>query len=83
MSTASDAISKKDKEGGGGVGGFLRDTRSEWDKTSFPSSEDVINTTVIVIISVIFIAIFLYLVDLGWVFLLNQLTNLVNYLAGI
>ncbi len=83
MSTASDAIEKNDNEKGGGVGGFLRDTRSEWDKTSFPSSEEVRNTVIIVIISVIFIAIFLYLVDIGWVFLLNKLTDLVNYLAGL
>jgi len=82
VSTASDAIDKKDKEKGG-VGGFLRDTRSEWDKTSFPSSEDVINTTVIVIVSVIIIAIFLWLIDQGWVFLLEQLKSLVNYLAGL
>jgi preprotein translocase subunit SecE len=83
VSTASDAIKKKDTEEGEGVGGFLRETRAEWDKTSFPSSEDVRNTTIIVIISVIIIALFLYLVDLGWVFLLGQLTNLVNYLAGL
>lgn len=81
MSTASDAIEKNDEEKG--VGGFLQETKSEWDKTSFPSSEDVINTTVIVIISVIFIAIYLYLVDLGWVFLLTKLTEMVNYLAGL
>jgi preprotein translocase subunit SecE len=80
VSTSSDAIKKNEE--GKGIGAFLRDTRSEWDKTSFPSSEDVRNTTVIVIVSVIFIAIYLWLVDLGWVFLLNQLTNLVNYLAG-
>lgn len=83
MSTASDAIKKKDTEGGEGVGGFLRETKNEWDKTSFPSAEDVRNTTIIVLISVVIIAVFLYLVDLGWVFLLDQLTNLVNYLAGI
>ena len=83
MSTASDTIKKKGKEKGGGVGKFLRDTRSEWDKTSFPSSEDVINTTVIVVISVIFFALFLYLVDIGWVFLLEKLTWVINKIAGI
>ena len=80
MSTASDAIKKDDE--GKGVGGFLRETKSEWFKTTFPSSEDVINTTIIVIISTVFISIFLYLVDLGWVFLLDQLKNAVNYLFG-
>lgn len=81
MSTASDAIKKKDTEGGGGVGGFIQDTKSEWDKTSFPSSEEVRNTTIIVLISVILLAIFLYLADIAWVFLLDKLTALVNYLA--
>ncbi|MDH3492244.1 MAG: preprotein translocase subunit SecE [Acidobacteriota bacterium] len=66
----------------GGVGQFLRDTRGEWDKTTFPSSDDVKNTTIIVIISVIFVTIYLYLVDLGWVFLLDGLTSGVNWLLG-
>ena len=82
MSTASDTIKKKDSEKKGGVGQFVRDTRAEWDKTTFPSSEDVVNTTIIVIIAVIFFAIFLYVVDKGWVFLLDQLANLVNALLG-
>ncbi len=82
MSTASDTIKKKDS-GKGGIGKFVRDTRSEWDKTSFPSSEDVTNTTVIVVISTIFFTIFLFLVDKAWVFLLEQLSNLVNAIAGI
>ncbi len=78
----SDAIEhKKEKEEAEGVAEFLRKTRAEWDKTTFPSSEDVINTTIIVVISVIFFTIFLYLADLGWVFLLEQLKNLVNYIA--
>ena len=82
MSTASDAVKKKDTEKGG-IGKFIRDTRSEWDKTSFPSSEDVVNTTVIVIIATIFFTLFLWLADKSWVFILGQLSNLVNWLAGI
>lgn len=83
MATASESIKKKDKEKGGGIGPFLKETRDEWDKTTFPSSEEVTNTTIIVIISVIFTTIFLYLADLSWVFLLDQLTNLVNRVIGI
>ena len=83
MSTASDTLKKKDKEKKGGVGVFIRDTRSEWDKTSFPSREDVTNTTIIVMISVVFFAIYLYLLDRGWVFVLEMLTWLVNRIAGI
>ncbi len=81
MSTASDTIKKKDSEKG--IGNFIRETRAEWDKSSFPSSEDVINTSVIVIISTIFFTIFLYLVDKSWVFLLDQLSNAINAIAGI
>lgn len=66
----------------GGVGEFLQETRSEWDKTTFPSADDVRNTTIIVIISVIFVTIFLYVVDLGWVFLLDQLAKGASWLLG-
>lgn len=76
MSEAKEAAKK------GGVGEFLRATRSEWDKTTFPSSDDVRNTTIIVIVSVIFVTIYLYLIDLGWVFLLDSLTSGVNWLFG-
>ncbi len=73
----------KETEKKRGVGEFLRATRAEWDKSTFPSADDVRNTTLIVIVSVIFVTIFLYLVDLGWVFLLEQLTAAVNWLAGV
>ena len=85
MSTSSDTVKKvqkKDKESGG-IGEFVKATRSEWDKTTFPSSEDVRNTTIIVIISVIFITVYLFLVDKFWVYALDLLTWGVNSLAGI
>ena len=72
----------KEAEKRGSVGDFLRETRAEWDKTTFPSSDDVRNTTIIVIISVIFVTIYLYVVDLGWVFLLEGLTSAVTWLLG-
>jgi preprotein translocase SecE subunit len=77
MSTAKEAEKK------GGVGEFVRETRAEWDKTTFPSSDDVRNTTIIVLVSVVFVTIYLYLVDLGWVYLLEGLTYAVNWLAGV
>jgi len=43
----------------------------------------VVNTTIIVMISVVFFAVYLYLLDLGWVFLLGKLTWVVNKIAGI
>ena len=86
MSTSSDTVKKvekKGKENSGGVAEFVRETRGEWDKTTFPSSDDVRNTTVIVIISVIFFTIYLFFVDKIWVYALQGLTWLVNWIAGI
>jgi preprotein translocase SecE subunit len=68
---------------GGGAGQFIRETREELNKVSFPSSDDVRATTMIVIINVIFFAIFLFLVDHGWTYVLEGFTWLVNKIAGI
>ena len=65
-----------------GVGEFIANTREELERTSFPSSEDVRNTVIIVIVSVIFFALYLFVVDQAWVYLLDGLTWLVNKLAG-
>ncbi len=83
MSEAVDTLDKRNKDGKEGVGEFVRKTREELDKTSFPSSDDVKKTTIIVIINVIFFAIFLYLVDRAWVYILEGLTWLVNKIVGI
>jgi preprotein translocase SecE subunit len=65
-----------------GVGEFIRETRAELDRTTFPSSDDVKNTTIIVIISVIFFAIYLFLIDQAWTYILEGLTRAVNWIAG-
>jgi len=80
VSEAVDTLDKKDK---GGVGTFIRETRGELDKTTFPSSNDVKNTTIIVIVNVIFFAIYLFLVDKGWTYILEGLTWLVNKIVGL
>jgi len=80
VDTLGDGKKKGEKES---VGEFVRKTREELDKTTFPSSDDVRNTTIVVIISVIFFAIYLFLVDQGWVYLLQGLTWLINKLVGI
>ena len=64
------------------IGEFIRETREELNRTTFPSSEDVRNTTIIVIISVIFFALYLFLVDHAWTYVLQAITWLVNKLAG-
>ena len=64
------------------VGEFIRETRAELDRTTFPSSDDVKNTTIIVIIAVIFFAIYLFLIDQAWTYILEFLTWGVNKMAG-
>ncbi len=81
VSEAVDTV--KDSSKKEGVGDFIRHTREELERTTFPSSEDVRNTTIIVIIAVIFFAIYLFLVDQGWTYVLQGLTWLVNQIAGI
>lgn len=76
----SETLEPRRKEG---IGEFIRETRAELDKTSFPSSSDVKNTTIIVIIAVFFFAAYLFLVDQGWVYVLQALTWLVNSIAGV
>lgn len=77
----SEAVETVPEKRGGGQ--FITEVRDELGKTSFPSSEDVRNTTIIVIINVIFFAIFLFLVDQAWVYILFGLEWLINKAAGI
>ena len=83
MSEAVDTLDKKNKDGNEGVGEFIRNMREELDKTTFPSSDDVRNTTIIVIVNVIFFALYLFLIDHAWVYILDGLTWLVNKIVGI
>lgn len=81
MSEAVDSLEKgKKKES---VGEFIKHTREELGRTTFPSSEDVRNTTIIVVVSVIFFAIYLFVIDKAWVYVLEALTWVVNKLAGL
>jgi len=66
-----------------GVGEFIRKTREELDRTTFPSADEVRKTTIIVVINVIFFAIYLFLIDKGWTYVLEGLTWLINQIAGI
>ena len=65
-----------------GVGEFVKEVRAELTRTTFPSSEDVKNTTIIVIVSVIFFAIYLFLIDQAWTYILEAFTWIVNKIAG-
>ena len=75
-----DTVDKEKKKEG--VGEFIRHTREELDRTTFPSSNDVRNTTLIVIVNVIFFAVYLFAIDNLWKYLLDGLTWVVNKIAG-
>lgn len=65
----------------GRLGQFLRDVRAELKRVSWPSAKEVKNTTIITIIAVIFFAIYLFIVDQAWTFLLTQLNHFLNWLS--
>ena len=81
MSEAVNSLDKTKKKES--VGEFIKHTREELDRTTFPSSEEVRNTTIIVVISVIFFALYLFVIDKAWVYILEALTWVVNKLAGL
>lgn len=80
MSEAVAHAPKKEKEG---IGVFIKETRAELDKTTFPDQEEVRNTTLVVIVSVVFFGVYLFVADYIWVFLLDGLSWLINKIAGI
>ncbi len=61
---------------------FLRDVRAEMKRVSWPSLNEVKNTTIITLIAVVFFAIYLFLVDRIWTFLLTQLNHLLGWITG-
>jgi preprotein translocase subunit SecE len=42
---------------------FLREVRSEWNKVSFPSRQEVMGTTVVVLVASFIMAIYLFAAD--------------------
>jgi preprotein translocase subunit SecE len=57
---------------------FLRDVRAEMKRVSWPTLNEVRNTTIITLIAVIFFATYLFLVDRVWAFLIDRLRNLLG-----
>jgi preprotein translocase subunit SecE len=55
------------------TGQFLRDTRAEMRRVSWPTANEVKNTTIITLIAVVFFAIYLFGVDRVWAFLIDHL----------
>ena len=79
---------KTSPSGGGGRGGkqraaapgffartgqFVRDTRAEMRRVSWPTANDVMNTTKITLVAVVFFALYLFGVDRVWAFLIEHL----------
>ncbi|MCA1838092.1 MAG: preprotein translocase subunit SecE [Actinobacteria bacterium] len=54
---------------------FLRDTRAEMRRVSWPNATVVKNTTIITLIAVIFFSLYLFAVDRVWAFLIDHLRS--------
>jgi preprotein translocase SecE subunit len=54
---------------------FLRDTRAEMRRVSWPTANEVKNTTIITLIAVVFFALYLFGVDRVWAFLIDHLKS--------
>lgn len=67
----------------GNAGQFIQDTRGELKRVSWPSANDVKNTTIIVIVNVIFFALFLFLVDQAWTYILHGIEWLARKIFGV
>lgn len=81
MSETVNTLEKDNKKEG--VGEFVRKTREEMTRVSFPSREDVRKTTIIVLIAVLFFAVYLFVVDQAWLYFLEGVTWVSNKIAGI
>ena len=55
------------------TGQFIRDTRAEMRRVSWPTANEVKNTTIITLIAVIFFALYLFGIDRVWAFLIDRL----------
>ena len=52
---------------------FVRDTRAEMRRVSWPTANEVKNTTIITLIAVIFFALYLFGIDRVWAYLIDHL----------
>ena len=61
---------------------FLRDVRAEMKRVSWPSVKEVKNTTIITLVAVVFFAVYLFLVDRIWAYLILGLNRLLLWMTG-
>ena len=52
---------------------FVRDTRGEMRRVSWPTLNEVKNTTIITLVAVVFFALYLFGIDRVWAFLIDRL----------
>ena len=55
------------------TGQFIRDTRGEMRRVSWPTATEVKNTTIITLVAVVFFALYLFGIDRVWAFLIEHL----------
>ena len=67
------AVANKPKQWWLSTREFFRDTASEMKKVTWPSRSEVVGTTVVVIVSTIIFAVYLWLCDLGFYKAINFL----------
>jgi preprotein translocase subunit SecE len=67
----------------GRIAQFFRDVRAELRRVSWPTPNEIKNTTLITLVAVIFFAVYLFAVDQLWAFLLTQLNHLLNWITGV
>ena len=61
---------------------FLRDVRAEMKRVSWPTAKEVKNTTIITLVAVVFFAVYLFLVDRIWAYLVVGLNRLLLWMTG-
>jgi preprotein translocase subunit SecE len=57
---------------------FLHDVRAEMRRVSWPTANEVKNTTVITLVAVVFFSLYLFGVDRVWAFLIDHLRSLMG-----
>jgi len=60
------------------IGQFLHEVRLEMRRVTWPTRDEIQNTTVITLIAMVFFAAYLFGVDQIWAFLIEQLTKLLG-----
>jgi preprotein translocase subunit SecE len=58
------------------LGNFLRDVRAELKKVTWPSKNEVVNTTIVVVAATVFFGFYLFFMDIIFSWVLSQIKSL-------